>query len=186
MKLKISYNSPVVLSFVIVCGIVLLVNTLTAGAANKILALRQPFSYQLLTYIFAHADMAHLTGNMTLMLLVGPVVEEKYGSKRLLLMIFTTAVITGLLSALIFHTGLIGASGIVFMMIVLSAFTNIKAGKIPLTLILVVVCYLGNEVISGLFSQDDVSQFGHIAGGVLGLVWGAIFMYGKKPPASEQ
>ena len=86
----------------------------------------------------------------------------------------------GFLNAAIFHVGIIGASGIVFMLIVLSAFTNIQAGKIPLTLILVVICYLGNEVITGVLSKDDVSQFGHIAGGVMGLIFGFVFMYGNK------
>ena len=79
MKLKISYNSPVVLTFVLLCSLLLAVNTLTAGAVNKFLMLKSALSPQLLTYIFAHADISHLTGNMMLMLLVGPVVEEKYG-----------------------------------------------------------------------------------------------------------
>lgn len=180
MKLKISYNSPVVLTFVLLCSLLLAVNTLTAGAVNKFLMLKSALSPQLLTYIFAHADISHLTGNMMLMLLVGPVVEEKYGSGRLVLMILVTAALSGFLNAVLFHVAIIGASGIVFMMIVLSAFTNIQSGKIPLSLILVVICYLGNEILTGVLTTDDVSQFGHIAGGVMGLIFGFIFMYGDK------
>ena len=180
MKLKISYNSPVILTYVILCGGLLLLDRFTAGAVMNMLALRRAVSFQLLTYFFVHADISHLTGNMMLMLLVGPVVEEKYGSGRLAAMIFVTGALTGFLNAAIFHVGIIGASGIVFMLIVLSAFTNIQAGKIPLTLILVVICYLGNEVITGVLSKDDVSQFGHIAGGVMGLIFGFVFMYGNK------
>jgi len=81
--------------------------------------------------------------------------------------------------------GIMGASGIVFMLIVLSAFTNIQQGKIPLTLILVVICYLGNEVLTGVLSTDNISQFGHIAGGIMGMIWGFIYMYGDKEKSAE-
>ncbi len=180
---KISYNSPVVLSYVIVCAVLLLLNYLTLGMVNNLLVLRKAFSLRLVTYIFAHADISHLTGNMTLMLLVGPVAEEKYGSKNLLIMIFSTAVISGFLNCLLFHTGILGASGIVFMMIILSAFTNFEKGKIPLSLILVVIFYLGNEILAGLFESDNISQFGHIAGGIMGLVWGFYHMNSEDKKA---
>ena len=52
-------------------------------------------------------------------------------------MILVTALLTALLNAVFFNTGLLGASGIVFMLILLSSCANIRAGEIPLTLILV-------------------------------------------------
>ena len=73
---------------------------------------------------------------------------------------------------------LIGASGIVFMMIILSAFTNVKKGEIPLSLLLVAAIYLGREIVSA-FTPDSVSQFGHIMGGLFGLFWG-IYYYKTK------
>lgn len=180
IKDKISYNSPVVLSYVIICALELLLNFLTGGLLNNLLVLRKALSLNLVTYIFAHANLSHLTGNMTLMLLVGPVAEEKYGSKNLLVMIFSTAIVSGFLNCILFHTGILGASGIVFMMIILSAFTNFEKGKIPLSLILVVLFYLGNEIVAGIFTIDNVSQFGHIAGGIMGLVWGFYHMNSGK------
>ncbi|MBP3243242.1 MAG: rhomboid family intramembrane serine protease [Ruminococcus sp.] len=185
LKGKISYNSPVILSFVFISIAVLAVSAISHGKFAMFLALKKTFSWQLLTYIFAHADIQHLTGNMMLMLLVGPVAEEKYGSKNLLIMTFSTAIISGILNCLLFHVGIMGASGIVFMLIVLSAFTNIQQGKIPLTLILVVICYLGNEVLTGVLSTDNISQFGHIAGGIMGMIWGFIYMYGDKEKSAE-
>ena len=67
---------------------------------------------------------------------------------------------------------MLGASGVVFMMIVLSSFTEMKRGGIPLTLILVVVFYLGGEISDGLLKNDNVSQMTHIVGGVCGIVFG--------------
>lgn len=177
IKNKISYNSPVILSFVIICAVIYLLDVITNTAVSNFLALRKALSFQLVTYIFAHSGLEHLTGNMTLLLLVGPVAEEKYGSKNLLLMIFSTSIISGVLNCLLFHTGILGASGIVFLMIILSAFTNFEKGKIPLTLILVVIFYLGNEIVNGIFASDNVSQFGHIAGGIMGLFWGFFYIY---------
>jgi rhomboid protease GluP len=58
------------------------------------------------------------------------------------------------------------------MLIILSSFVNIKKGSIPLTFILVALLYIGREVASGLLSNDNISQFTHIAGGVCGAVFG--------------
>jgi rhomboid protease GluP len=103
--------------------------------------------------------------------LVGPIVEEKYGSKSLLIMILITALITGILNILFFNAGLLGASGIVFMLILLSSFTNVRSGEIPVTFILVAILFLGREVFESL-QNDNISQFAHIIGGICGSVFG--------------
>jgi membrane associated rhomboid family serine protease len=110
-------------------------------------------------------------GNFAFVLLLGPILEEKYGSNQLLFMMAVTAVVTGLINVLIMPTGLLGASGIVFMMILLVSFTNIRAGEIPLTFILVVVLFLAREIV-GALREDSIAQFAHIAGGVCGSLFG--------------
>lgn len=70
------------------------------------------------------------------------------------------------------NTVLLGASGVVFMMIVLSSFTEMGKEGIPITLILVVIFYLGGELLDGLTTSDNVSQLTHIVGGLCGLVFG--------------
>ncbi len=182
-RLKLSYNSPVILTYVAVCVVFLAVNWITDGWFNKYFLICyghpnwfDPLTYiRLVSYAFGHSGVSHLTGNMIMMLLVGPVVEEKYGSRNLTIMIFVTALIGGLLNSLFFETGIIGASGIVFMLIILSAFTNMKKGEIPLTLILVTAIYLGQEIYDGLFTNDNVSHFGHIEGGISGLGFGVLY-----------
>ena len=80
---------------------------------------------------------------------------------------------TGLVQFIFFPTTvLLGASGVVFMMIVLSSFTEMGKEGIPITLILVVIFYLGGELMDGLTTADNVSQLTHIVGGVCGLVFG--------------
>lgn len=135
------------------------------------------FYFQLISHTLGHHNWAHLAGNFSLILLVGPILEEKYGSKKLLKMMFITALVTGILNALFFSTGLLGASGLAFMMILLVSFTNHREGEIPLTFILIVVLFLAKEVVQA-FSNDDISQFAHIMGGICGSLFG--FFGGAK------
>lgn len=186
-KLKLSYNSPVILTFAGICLASLILNWITRGWSNRMLficyghpSLLDPLTYlRALSYVFGHASFSHFAGNMTMLLLVGPIVEERFGSWNLCIMMGVTALAGGILNMLFFNTGILGASGIVFMLIILSAFTNMKKGEIPLTLILIAVIYLGQEIYGGLFVEDNVSHFGHICGGISGLGFGAYF-YKKK------
>jgi membrane associated rhomboid family serine protease len=125
----------------------------------------------LVSHVAGHVNLEHLLGNLTFVLLLGPIIEEKYGSGRMLIMILVTALVTGLLNIFLFHTGLLGASGIVFMLILLISFTNSKSGEIPITFILVAVLFIGKEILHSL-QADQVSQFAHIIGGICGSVFG--------------
>ena len=102
-------------------------------------------------------------------------IEEKYGSTNLLFMILITAVITAIINTIISRNALLGASGIVFMLIIMGSFVNIQAGKIPLTLILVFIFYIVNEIIAGLFKKDNVSHLGHLIGAICGFIFGFYF-----------
>ena len=98
--------------------------------------------------------------------------EEKYGSNRLLIVILVIALVTGIAHIIIApNTMLLGASGVVFAFILLSAVTGSKEG-IPLTFIIVAVLYIGTQVYEGVFNVDNVSQLTHIIGGIIGGVFG--------------
>ena len=56
-------------------------------------------------------------------------------------------------------------------MIVLSSLVDLKSKEIPLTFILIVLLFIGQEI-RGSFVEDQVSQFAHITGGVLGAFFG--------------
>ena len=104
-----------------------------------------------------------------LILVVGPLLEEKYGSSNILFVILCTAFVTGIVEFVFFpKVQLLGASGVVFAFILLSSFTSITEGKIPLTFILVAVIYIGEEVYSGIFIEDNVANLTHIIGGLVG------------------
>lgn len=186
LNFKLSYNCPVVLTYAAACLVFVAVNWITQNWWNQCVmvcyghpSLLDPMTYvRCVTYFFGHSGWEHYASNMLLMLLIGPVVEEKYGSGNLAFMIIITGIASGIIHCIFFDGGIIGASGIVFMMIILSAFTNMKKGEIPLSLILVAAIYLGREIVNA-FTPDTVSQFGHIIGGLFGLFWG-IYFYRTK------
>ena len=178
--MRIQYNSPVVLSFALASLAALVLGWVSGGWTTWHLfsvyraPLSDPLFYvRLVGHVLGHAGYAHYLGNIMLLLVIGPPLEEKYGSRRLLLCILVTALVSGLSQILLAPgTALLGASGIVFMMIVLSSLAGMKAGTIPLTLILVVVLYLGGEIRDALTVQDGVSHLTHVIGGVCGAALG--------------
>lgn len=176
---KVQYNAPVVLSFTIISFIVYLLNTVT-GWSNLYLfsvyrsSVTDPLSYiRIFGHVLGHASVEHYFNNFVMILLAGPILEEKYGSKNMLLMIIFTAFVTGVINLIFFpNTILLGASGVVFMLILLSSFVNLKKGKIPLTLILCVFVFIGREISDGILNQDNISQITHIFGGLCGAFLG--------------
>jgi rhomboid protease GluP len=175
---KIQYNAPVVLTFTLLAFFSYILGVLTKNLTTTYLfsnystSFIDPMQYaRLFTHVLGHANWMHFAGNFIIILIIGPMLEEKYGSKTLVKMILLTAFVTGLIHTLFSNTVLLGASGVVYMFIILSSFANTKAGKIPLTLIVVFFIFVGREVFSGVTEQDNISQLSHILGGICGVVF---------------
>lgn len=179
--MKIRYNAPTVLTFTIICALIMLLSETLLLNLNMFLftvpgkGQFNPSSIRnwltLFTHVLGHANWTHLAGNLTIILLIGPMLETYHGSTKLLIMIVVTALVTGVLNVLLFSTALLGASGVVFMMILLSSFTNFSKGEVPLTFILVLILYMGSQVLQ-FFNSDNISQFAHIIGGLCGSFFG--------------
>ena len=180
MKKRITFNSPVILAFAFISLGAMIANYLTMGVSNKLLfmtyhsSLASPLTYvRFFTHVLGHAGWSHYIGNMMYILLLGPMLEEKYGSAKILEVILTTALVTALLNYFLFPgIALCGASGVVFAFILLTSFTGFNEGEIPLTVILVAIIFIGQQVYEGVFLQDNVSNLSHIAGGIVGAVIG--------------
>jgi membrane associated rhomboid family serine protease len=173
---NITYNSPVIITYFSICVFVLIACSLNEDLVYHFVSAKANISrfYTLFTHTLGHLNTDHLISNFLIILLIGPMVEEKYGSHLLVAMLFFNALATGLLNVVLFDNGVIGASGNVFMLITLSSFVNFKRGQIPLTFILVSSLYIGSEVINS-FSDDNISHFGHITGAIIGIIYGFMF-----------
>lgn len=177
--MRIEYNSPVVLTYALISAIVLILSKGMFPGLLELFTIRDfsfssPLNYfQVFSHIAGHISWNHLISNFSFILLLGPMLEEKYGSSRLLFMILMTGLVTGLLNVIFFPTALLGASGVVFMFIILMAFANYRSGKIPLTLILIILLFIGKEIFNAL-EDDHISQFAHVIGGVCGGIFGTM------------
>ena len=178
----IDFNTPVILCLFFISLIIVIINSVSGHTINSLLACyftawSDPFMYlRLFTHVLAHQDLTHFASNYLLLLIVGPMLEEKYGSGNLIKMMLITAGVTGLIHVIFFpNIIIIGASGLVFMSILLASFTNIREGRLPLTVLLVGILYIGNEVIRGVLSTDNISQLSHIIGGICGAGFGFRF-----------
>jgi membrane associated rhomboid family serine protease len=179
--MRIKYNAPTILTFTFISVLVLVLsNTLLPPLTESWFMVPgkgsfTPFHIRswvtLVTHVLGHANWTHLIANFSLILLIGPILEERYGSWPLLEMIFLTALVTGVLNVLFFSKALLGASGVAFMMILLASFTNFKKGEIPLTFVLILVLYLGRELFNSL-ADNTISEFAHIIGGFCGSIFG--------------
>ena len=186
-RFRIDFNSPVILGLTALSLILLIIDEVSGGKAARFLSAYRtsaadPMQYlRLFTHVLAHSGLSHFIGNFMMILAIGPMVEEKYGSRRLLLVTIATALITGLVNVLFFPgSAVLGASGIVFMLILLASFTNIQQGRLPITVPLVAILYIGNEILRGLFNADNISQMSHIVGGICGSVFGIVFHSKKR------
>lgn len=196
MAIKIRYNSPVVLTFSLLSIAIFVIDYFFANTGEigpitrKFCVLDAQFNWQdplsylkIFTYTIGHVDRAHIMGNMSIFLLIAPIMEEKYGSRAILVMMMVTAFITAVFQIILFNSNLLGASGLVFMFIILVSFADVKKGTIPLTFILVAFFYIGTEIVHSL-QANRVSEYAHIAGGLMGGLFG--MLYGDKkisPPA---
>lgn len=186
-KIKISFNSPAILGFTIICFVALILGQITDDASTNAVfsvyrsSLLSPLTYiRFVGHVFGHAGWEHFIGNIMLILIVGPLLEEKYGTSNIIFVMLAAALVTGLVNFIFFpHIKLLGASGIVFALILLSSLTSIKEGMIPLTFILVAVIYIGQQIYEGIFVPSNVSNLTHIIGGIVGASLGYVMNKNK-------
>ncbi len=186
-KLVFSYNAPVTLTFALISLIVLFIGHLTGGRSTTLLfsVYRSKIDFfaviRVFGHVLGHQNFEHYSGNMMLFLLLGPVLESRYGSSTFLEAIGITALVSGIVNIIFFPgVALLGASGIVFMMIVLVSAVDLKKGEIPITMILIILLYLGTEIWNMITVKDNVSQLTHVVGGICGAAFGGLLSTAGK------
>lgn len=179
-RIAITLNAPVTLAFSALCLIATILGIISGGALTKTFfmtyraSLTNPLMYlRLFTHVLGHGGFSHFMGNVSYLLLLGPMLEEKHGSQKLAGIIVLTALVTGLINNIFFpHVAISGASGVVFAFILLTSFTSFRQGELPITVILVAILYIGQQVMDGLLVRDNISNMAHIVGGLVGAVVG--------------
>ena len=189
-NIKFDYNSPVIISYLVISLIACFLGYITKGKTNKLLFCNyrssplNPLTYiRLFSHCIGHKDWDHFISNFLYILLIGPMIEEKYGNINLIFMFLITSLIISLFNIIFHNYCITGASGNVYMLIVLSSFSNITEGKIPITLILILIFYITSEIRKSILEGNKkIYHDGHLLGAICGIIFGFYFLYFKKLP----
>lgn len=185
--LKISIQAPITL--LLVAGA--LAATFIPGStallalqpASPVNCLNPLWYLGLFGHVFVHAGIVHWANNMALILLLAPALEKQLGSLRFLITLTALTFFIGISEAgiLMFtrHT-VVGASGLVFALILGSTFSQSRQGEIPLASLLVAVLW-GIKEIGGLFTADAIANSAHLIGALWGFIWGLWFLPKANP-----
>jgi rhomboid protease GluP len=127
--------------------------------------------YRLVTAMFLHGGLIHIGFNMMVLVDLGPMVEEVYGSARFLFLYVATGVVSFLVSALAGHFS-IGASGPILGLIgLLIAITTRRGGtsmkELRSRLISWVVAIFAMGLLFTGLRTDNWAHFGGLASGFL-------------------
>ena len=179
-RIGISFNAPVTLGFCAVCVIAMVLHGLTGGASTKAVfsvyqaSLLDPLTWvRCIGHVFGHIGWDHLIGNLIYILLLGPMIEEKYGAASTAIIILVTAAVTGIIAMIFFsHVMLLGSSCVVFAFVLVGSITAKEDRKIPVTFILAAVLFIGRQVWQAATLEDSISQMSHVFGGITGSVLG--------------
>lgn len=199
LNLRVSYDAPVTLTFVIISTIIFLLSFFLAkaGKADGLVKIftsptaqtgalpfivKQPLSYlRLLVYIFGTDQANALFTNLILIMLLGPAMEERYGSVIIGIMIFVSALFSGVLNACFCESSLVGAVPVVSMMIFLNAFMSFSKKKFPLSFAAVMIFFIVIQVFSGAGAIRIIIC---IAGGLCGSLFA--FLTSPKMKAEKK
>lgn len=184
--ITLKYNAPVTLTIALLSLLALALSELTDGwtTQNLFSFYKSPLT-DFLTYprailhVLGNTSLTACTANIIVLLVIGPAAEDRFGSAKVLFAVLLAALAGALIMWFLFpEASIMGASGILFMMMVLASFASVRGGAVPITLILVLILFLGSEVVQALTGVAGLQELTHIAGAAVGLLFGFIFSQG--------
>lgn len=148
--------------------------------------------YQLITYMFTHANFDHIFFNMFALFMFGGVLENFWGQKRYLTYYIVTGIGAGLVQLLVCHlqgimypVPTIGASGAIFGLLLAFGMLFPDAPlflmfiPVPIKAKYMVIGYGLIEFFFGVANRtgDNVAHFAHLGGMLFGII---LILYWRK------
>lgn len=166
----ITFDSAVTIALLISTLVILGISQMVDSQVVQFLAVHKKFDWTMVTHILAHGNYQHWVMNAPIIAILGPSVEEKYGSLTTLMMIVITAFIVGIVSHSIGES-CIGLSTICYMFIMLNAFRGSERGIPFIVLFLAAV-----EIVPEFFASntDQIAHWAHITGAFCGIGFGLL------------
>jgi hypothetical protein len=185
------FNCPITLAFLVVVFIVhLAFQTNFSDLFHHLFSVSKPFDWanpssylSLLLCVFSDdGRWQNISNPLFLIVLIGPIVEERVGPIQLVVAGIATTFITSLLHAILF-SNLYGPTCIAYMLVFMASYVNVKQGHTPLSFILVLVLVI--LVSADQWTEDLRTAFPMIIGSLMGWVW-ARMTSRVLPQASSQ
>lgn len=193
-SLKFAYDAPVTLSFAFISIVLFVIDLILKKVDLSLLILSSPTSakgslpfelnnalsyFRILLYGFGGTTPV-LIYNLIFVLLLGPGIEEKYGSVVIGIMMMFSSLFAGVLNSCFGTIPLKGCVSMVFMLIFLNSFTSFTNKKVPLSFITVFVLF----ILSQIYTEPKMNAlqfFINIAGGLCG----SLFAFLASPKAKS-
>ena len=191
-KPSLQMNAPFTLILVLLSFLIHLINRYTDGAAVRVVfsvyhsSLRDPLTYvRFVFHVLGNADWKTLYVSMIPILVLGPNLEERYGTVQIFAGSMATVVLSGIIHFAAFPNGevMMGAEGVMYMMYLLATVGGSKAGGIPLTMLLVLVAYSMMEIQS--VGAGAILRIDHIVGALCGVLMGMSLRAAPPPPEKK-
>ncbi|MEO7986520.1 MAG: rhomboid family intramembrane serine protease [Gemmatimonadales bacterium] len=153
-------------------------------------ALSRPWTF--ITYMFVHANLLHLLGNMLMLFVFGAPVESRIGSRKFIFYYLYCGI-----GAAVFSMGLsgfmpvgpfIGASGavlgvgIAFAMFWPDAELVVFPVPIPIKARTLVAVIVGLDILGALYFNDGIAHIAHVGGALFGYVFFRVQALSRRTP----
>ena len=195
LKLKFQYDSPVMLTFAFITLIIFILDTFVFKGKLKDVWLitptaaggQFPFAFsdlrsilRLFIHVFGYTESPVLVCNLIFILLLGPQMEDRYGSVIIGIMIFVSALFSGVLNACFCTNAVSGAEPVVFMLILLWTMMQLSRSKISASAIAVIALFITMLV----FRKNPNGVVG-VAVVAAGGLCGSLFAFLASPKARK-
>lgn len=139
--------------------------------------------YMLITHMFLHGGPGHLFWNMYALMIFGPLLEQKIGPKRFILLFLGSGFLAGFISSFVYPSAL-GASGAIMGMLgtLIILMPNLKLLLfffIPMPLKYAGILWALLDIF-GLFYVSGIGNVAHLVGLAMGLLYGLYLKAQRK------
>jgi len=184
--MKITYNAPVSSTLAIFSALILSFDTFLGSsllttfsfAPSQFHITRISDYLRIFSSLLGHQSWQHFLINISIILLLGPLLERRYRSWRILMLVLVSTLISALISGFVTKELLIGSNEVAFMMLILASITLAKKDELPVSFILATAVYLLSEFFP-IFADVAPKQT-HIAQIMAGAVTGLLFLPRKS------
>ena len=156
LKLKFVYDAPVMLTFALAVLVIFVLDTFVVKGKLAEKWLLSPTSaegslpfafsdftsiFRLFLHVLGGRDIPFLICNLIFILLLGPEMEERYGSVIIGIMIFVAALFSGVLNACFCKIPVSGSEPVVFMLILRCAMMHLSRSTVSASALVVIILF---------------------------------------------